>query len=151
MGAKLIAKRFENRKCHHHVPVSASECLLSCIGDKNNLHFLLATQDFALKDAVGLVPGVPILSIYHNCLVLEKPSETCIKLADKSKTKKMSMPDAERSRLNRISEAVAPKIENPAVAPKVIGKRKPIKGPNPLSMKKKKTMGGAAMGNKGKK
>lgn len=97
LGAKLICKRFEFRKCHHHQPVSAAECIASLLGlceqgrtriphnsgDKNSLHFLLATQDLALKKTAAAVPAVPVLTIHHHCLVLEKPSELSLAAAKK--------------------------------------------------------------------
>lgn len=41
LGAKLICKRFEFRKCHHHQPVAASECLKSLLGKLDTTLFRL--------------------------------------------------------------------------------------------------------------
>ena len=44
-GAALILKRFLVRKCGHQPnPVSASECFLSLVGEKNDNHYFVATQ-----------------------------------------------------------------------------------------------------------
>lgn len=44
-GAKLILQRFQIRNCKHaKEPVSASQCLLSMLGETNPHHYFIATQ-----------------------------------------------------------------------------------------------------------
>ncbi|XP_066531090.1 rRNA-processing protein UTP23 homolog [Hoplias malabaricus] len=79
-GAKLILQRFQIRKCRHSKePVSASECLLSMLGERNQHHYFVATQDRELTAGLMEIPGVPLLYIIQNTTVLDKPSECSLK------------------------------------------------------------------------
>ncbi|KAJ3609361.1 hypothetical protein NHX12_023884 [Muraenolepis orangiensis] len=74
-GAKVILQRFQVRSCKHFKsPVPASECLLSMLQETNPHHYFVATQDFAVTDEVKRLPGVPLLYIVVNTMVMEKPS-----------------------------------------------------------------------------
>ncbi|KAK7138576.1 hypothetical protein R3I93_015879 [Phoxinus phoxinus] len=79
-GAKLILQRFQIRRCKHTKdPVPASECLLSMLGETNPHHYFIATQDQELTKALKKIPGVPLLYIILNTMVLDKPSERTLK------------------------------------------------------------------------
>ncbi|CAL8292616.1 unnamed protein product [Merluccius merluccius] len=74
-GAKVILQRFQVRNCgHFQNPVPASECLLSLLEETNPHHYFVATQDFAVTEEVKRLPGVPLIYIVVNTMVLEKPS-----------------------------------------------------------------------------
>ncbi|CAL8241450.1 rRNA-processing protein UTP23 homolog [Gadus morhua] len=74
-GAKVILQRFQIRSCSHFKsPVPASECLLSMLGETNPHHYFVATQDFGVTEEVKRLPGVPLIYIVVNTMVLEKPS-----------------------------------------------------------------------------
>ncbi|XP_067281679.1 rRNA-processing protein UTP23 homolog [Pseudorasbora parva] len=98
-GAKLILQRFQIRRCKHTKdPVPASECLLSMLGETNTHHYFIATQDQELTTALKKIPGVPLLYIILNTIVLDKPSERTLKhveavqmgqIADLSKQKSL--------------------------------------------------------------
>merc|ERR1712002_231327 len=78
------------------------------------------------------VPGVPILRIHYNALVLEKPDFHSKKEADMIGASK-SMTDAERQRIKdmkKLHSIVEKKEREP--------QEKRVKGVNPLAMKKKK-------------
>ncbi|XDV34991.1 hypothetical protein PO909_005048 [Leuciscus waleckii] len=79
-GAKLILQRFQIRRCKHtNDPVPASECVLSMLGETNPHHYFIATQDQELTKALKKIPGVPLLYIILNTMVLDKPSERTLK------------------------------------------------------------------------
>ncbi|KAJ8333580.1 hypothetical protein SKAU_G00415880 [Synaphobranchus kaupii] len=74
-GAKIILQRFQIRNClHFRNPVPASQCLLSMLDAANPHHYFIASQDRELSTAVKKVPGVPLLYIVLNTIVLDKPS-----------------------------------------------------------------------------
>lgn len=79
-GAKLILQRFQIRNCKHtKEPMSASQCLLSMLGETNPHHYFIATQDQELTTALKKIPGVPLLYIILNTMVLDKPSASTLK------------------------------------------------------------------------
>lgn len=79
-GAKLILQRFQIRNCQHvKDPVPASECLLSMLEKTNPHHYFVATQDHGLTTGLKLIPGVPLLYIIMNTIVLDKPSNNSLR------------------------------------------------------------------------
>ncbi|XP_037549140.1 rRNA-processing protein UTP23 homolog [Nematolebias whitei] len=78
-GAKIILQRFQVRNCSHFKnPVPASECLLSMLEDTNPQHYFVATQDHAVTAGLKKIPGVPLLYIVLNTIVLDKPSQASL-------------------------------------------------------------------------
>ncbi|RVE67190.1 hypothetical protein OJAV_G00114520 [Oryzias javanicus] len=78
-GAKIILQRFQLRKCAHFKdPVPASECLLSMLEDSNPHHYFVATQDRTVTAGLKKIPGVPLLYIILNTIVLDKPSQASL-------------------------------------------------------------------------
>ncbi|TRZ01701.1 hypothetical protein DNTS_003587 [Danionella cerebrum] len=79
-GAKLILQRFQTRKCNHMKdPISASACFLSMVEETNPHHYFIATQDQELTTALRKIPGIPLLYIILNTMVLDKVSEQTLK------------------------------------------------------------------------
>ncbi|XP_056597376.1 rRNA-processing protein UTP23 homolog [Triplophysa dalaica] len=79
-GAKLILQRFQLRNCTHtKEPLPASQCLLSMLGETNPHHYFIATQDQELTTSLKKIPGVPLLYIILNTIVLDKPSASTLK------------------------------------------------------------------------
>ncbi|TWW65562.1 rRNA-processing protein UTP23 homolog [Takifugu flavidus] len=74
-GAKIILQKYQTRRCAHTSPVPAAECLLSMLGGQNPHHYFIATQDRTLTTALKNIPGVPLLYIILNTIVLDKPSQ----------------------------------------------------------------------------
>ncbi|XP_076006084.1 rRNA-processing protein UTP23 homolog [Genypterus blacodes] len=76
-GAKIVLQKFQVRNCQHFQnPVPASECLLSMLQDTNPHHYFIATQDRTLTAGLKKIPGVPLLYIILNTIVLDKPSQS---------------------------------------------------------------------------
>ncbi len=46
------------------------------IGESNPHHYFVASQDPELRGKLRRVPGVPLLHIIRNTMVLEKPTDT---------------------------------------------------------------------------
>ncbi|XP_071964584.1 rRNA-processing protein UTP23 homolog [Antedon mediterranea] len=132
-GAMSILKRFKVRKCAHHgKPVGASECLLSMLVDGNQHHYFIATQDPDLSNQLRKVPAAPLLYINFNAIVLEKPSLVSQKTADNKLSNKLAPSTEEKDTLKKLKQRFLPQAE------RVRFKKKKPKGPNPLSVKKKK-------------
>ncbi|CAN6205214.1 unnamed protein product [Urochloa humidicola] len=152
-NAQLLA----TTKCEHDKVVSAVNCVLSLIGDKNPEHFFVATQDADLREKLREIPGVPVIYGLKNSLFIEQPSVQQRKFAQLDEEKRLNMDISEYKKLMKAaSEGKAAASENGSdrerherpissllknalgVADKSKFKRNRAKGPNPLSCKKKK-------------
>lgn len=58
----------------HAVDSDPAACITALVGAANALHYVVATQDKALRAAMRAVPGTPVLLYSKNVLVLEPPS-----------------------------------------------------------------------------
>jgi len=132
-GAVLICKQFKLRKCHHEEPVPAQDCIKTMIGESNKHRLFVASNDRELRNTLRKVPGVPLLHIHYNALVLEKPSKHSVKEADQIDTSKTSTSDYEKEKIKRFKELHSIEDEK-----EFRPRRKKIKGVNPLAMKRKK-------------
>uniref|UniRef100_UPI0035902A5A rRNA-processing protein UTP23 homolog n=1 Tax=Myxine glutinosa TaxID=7769 RepID=UPI0035902A5A len=133
-NARIIAQRFQRRHCaHKHNPVSATECLLSLVQEKNWQHYFLATQDPELTGQVKRMPCVPLLYIIQNTPVLDRPSVTSKRAAIRAQAAQL-IPTQEKLHLREMKAKLCPKADR-------LHQRRPCKrpaGPNPLSCLKKK-------------
>ncbi|XP_057885269.1 rRNA-processing protein UTP23 homolog [Ammospiza nelsoni] len=133
-GAKLIAQRFQVRSCSHHKnPVSGSACLLSMIEDGNPHHFFIATQDQELSKKVKRKPGIPLLFIIQNTMVLDKPSPKSLAFVQKLQTNQL-VPEYQKQSIVELKEKEG-LVKQEGEKRR---KRKRAGGPNPLSCLKKK-------------
>ncbi|GJM97772.1 hypothetical protein PR202_ga14724 [Eleusine coracana subsp. coracana] len=151
-AASLLA----TTKCEHEKVVSAVNCVLSLVGDKNPEHFFVATQDAELREKLREIPGVLVIYGLKNSLFIEHPSVQR-KFAQLDEEKRLNMDISEYKKLLKAaSEGKAADNENGSggeqrerpisslvknalgVAEKSKFKKNRPKGPNPLSCKKKK-------------
>ncbi|XP_030645076.1 rRNA-processing protein UTP23 homolog [Chanos chanos] len=135
-GAKLVLQRFQIRKCKHMKdPVSTSECLLSLLEDSNRNHYFVATQDKELTSALREIPGVPLLYIVLNTIVLDKPSSRSLKHVEAVQLGELVTPSQQHSiRSLKEEQGIGEDGEERRGR-----KRKRKSGnPNPLSCLKKK-------------
>lgn len=134
-GAVLIAKRFQLRKCGHHKgAVPAAECIMNMIGTENKNGFFVASQDRTLRSLLQKIPGVPLLFINHNSILLEKPSRASYQASHQVQISRLQPSAHEKETLDQLNDTTTD------VQPR--RKRKRPGGPNPLSMlkgKKRKT------------
>ncbi|PPQ89601.1 hypothetical protein CVT25_012346 [Psilocybe cyanescens] len=129
-----LAKNFERRKCNHREPIAGDECLTSVVGDTNKHRYVVATQSHPLRVKLRSVPGSPIVHINRSVMVLEPPSDATLKAKEATEDSKL--------------HASAPDL---ALVPLVVPEQRPVKrkgpkGPNPLSVKKKKVCEAAKPG-----
>jgi len=130
-GAVLIAKRFQLRKCgHHKAAVPAAECIKSMVGANNPNGYFVASQDRDLRHLLQQVPGVPLLFINRNTILLEKPSTTSYQASDKVQISRLEPSKHEKETLEKLSDSTT------ELKPR--RKRKRVGGPNPLSVMKSK-------------
>ncbi|GLJ25621.1 hypothetical protein SUGI_0490810 [Cryptomeria japonica] len=164
-GTVLATRRLTTARCNHEMLKSAAECLEAMVGTDNPEHFFIATQDAGLRRKFRQVPGVPVLLVQKNSLLLETPSDYQHQVARMSEAERMHMNEREYKVLetreakkieSHVDSASAhdmsgdelpKKIESEdnsnsrrmlAVKDQPRFKRKKAKGPNPLSCKKKK-------------
>ncbi|XP_065910465.1 rRNA-processing protein UTP23 homolog [Dysidea avara] len=135
IGALLVAKRFQQRNCgHKHKCIPAADCFTSLIGNDNSNHYFVATQDVELRRKLRRIPGVPLLYINRNTIVLEGVSDTSRDQAKQIGVEKVQPTKYQQSVLDSLGSELAETTKKP--------KRKKIKGPNPLSCKKKSKITG---------
>ncbi|XP_063155680.1 rRNA-processing protein UTP23 homolog [Candoia aspera] len=133
-GAKLIAQRFQVRNCSHFkTPVSGSGCLLSMVEGGNPHHYFIATQDQHLAAKIKKRPGIPLLFIIQNTMVLDKPSAKSLASVQAMQTNQL-IPEYHKQTIAFLKEEKGlVKTSEPKRR-----KRKRAAGPNPLSCLKKK-------------
>lgn len=138
-GAKLILQRFQVRKCAHvKNPVPASECLLSMLEETNPHHYFVATQDHGVTAGLKKIPGVPLLYIILNTIVLDKPSQASLDHVQAVQLGEL-VPPAQQQSIRSLKEEQGIGLEGGERR----GKKRKRKqsNPNPLSCLKKKKKG----------
>ncbi|KAM6974194.1 rRNA-processing protein UTP23 homolog [Tautogolabrus adspersus] len=140
-GAKIILQKYQARRCaHFKSPVPASECLLSMLEETNPHHYFVATQDHTLTSGLKKIPGVPLLYIILNTIVLDKPSQTSLDHVQAVQLGELVSPAQQKS--------ISSLKEEQGITAQKDGERKGKKrkrkqsNPNPLSCLKKKKKGG---------
>lgn len=134
-GASLILKKFPVHVCgHEKSPVSGAACLRSMVADGNPHRYIVATQDKVLKTKLRELPGVPLMYVHYRGPVLEKPSEINEMTATNAVKSRCRPSEHEMETLKRIKKEMMVVDVNGVKR----GKRKRIRGPNPLSCKRKK-------------
>ncbi|KAK6113434.1 Fcf1 family protein [Brugia pahangi] len=124
-GALHICRQFDVESCPHRPVRTAVECIKHMARRmKRRATYFFATQDNELTEALKQIPGVPILFIKYNAILIDKPSEVTIQEIEK--------PKDQLTEVNELKKAILGEDEKPR------RKRKHPKGPNPLSVKKKK-------------
>ncbi|KAJ3561961.1 hypothetical protein NP233_g9870 [Leucocoprinus birnbaumii] len=123
-----LAKTFERRKCNHKEPIAGDDCLLSVVGDSNKHRYVITTQSHPLRVQLRSIPATPIVHINRSVVVLEPPSDITLQAKTRAEEQVLHATILDKDH----TTASAPKT-NPL--PK---KKKGPKGPNPLSVKKKK-------------
>ncbi|KAF8633996.1 hypothetical protein AX15_001170 [Amanita polypyramis BW_CC] len=121
-----LAKTFERRKCNHLEAIPTDECILSVIGESNKHRYVVATQSHPLRVKLRMVPAVPLLHINRAVLILEPPSDATMRTKEAAEERSLHAPTFNIPLL---------KSSEPQ---EMLRKKKGAKGPNPLSVKKKK-------------
>lgn len=152
------AKTYERRRCGHlpedyPEPLSAKECITFVVdpkGTKHNKHrYVVASNDLEVRKSLRQVLGVPLVYVSRSVMIMEPMAEATGDQRDKDEKSKFrdgikgrvsGSIGMKRKRGDDAEEAEAGKKdtaagEQPAKKKKVYGLPK---GPNPLSVKKKK-------------
>ncbi|PVU89598.1 hypothetical protein BB561_005270 [Smittium simulii] len=135
IGAVVLARKFERRRCSHTTPVPGIQCIEEIIGTENINNYCVAVQDQTLRSKLRKIHGIPLFHINRSTLILE-PISTSTKDKVKSiEQNKLSISKDEIQRLNSVSMKNEPAEQKNLIFKKF---KKP-KGPNPLSVKKSKS------------
>ncbi|XP_056275780.1 rRNA-processing protein UTP23 homolog [Pseudoliparis swirei] len=139
-GAKIILQRFQTRRCEHFKdPVPASECLLSMLEDTNPHNYFVATQDHSLTAGLKKIPGVPLMYIIMNTIVLDKPYQASLDHVRAVQLGELVSPSQQQTLRSLKEEQGIAQNDGEQRGKKRKRKRS---NPNPLScMKKKKKAG----------
>ncbi|KAH9946692.1 PIN domain-like protein [Amylocystis lapponica] len=122
-----LAKIFERRKCNHREPIPGDECLASVVGETNKHRYVVATQSQELRSQLRAIPAVPIVHINRSVMILEPPSAATLNAKETVEEEALHPSAPEKAGL--------PSATSTEPTPK---KKRGPKGPNPLSIKKKK-------------
>ncbi|KAG6878414.1 hypothetical protein C0993_007015 [Termitomyces sp. T159_Od127] len=120
-----LAKTFERRKCNHQEPIPGDDCLETVVGPTNKHRYVILTQSQTLRVKLRRIPAVPIVHINRSVMVLEPPSDLTLLTKAQMEEKALQPSPSELT-------FVGP---SPEISKK---KKRGPKGPNPLSVKKKK-------------
>ncbi|CAG9533842.1 unnamed protein product [Cercopithifilaria johnstoni] len=125
-GALHICKQFDIELCPHRPVRTAVECIKHMARRmKRGITCFFATQDNELMEALKQIPGIPVLFIKYNAILIDRPSQATIQEIERPKDQLLE--------INELKKTVFGEGEKPK------RRRKGPKGPNPLSVKKKKT------------
>lgn len=145
--------------------VSEARCLLDLLADhphgneqaKNKQHYILATADadereqrsksfLNVRERARMIPGVPIIYVKRSVMILEEFSGVSERLRNRAEKDKFSeglVNDRKRKRGDGVDDSSDEKDDNAESTqqdPKARGLGR-AKGPNPLSVRKKKKVG----------
>ena len=126
-----LAKTCERRRCGHIPdPLSSHDCLTSClnISGENKHRYILATQDERLRGEMRMIPGVPMVYIRRAVMIMEPPSPASLTKRDVLEREKLGGLEGSKRKRDGNDDGTAKK------------KKKAPKEPNPLSVKKKKSV-----------
>lgn len=129
-----MIKTLRLAKClHSELEIRPAKCLLSIVDHEANAeHFFIATQDVNLLKKLDSRAACPYISIKLNALFLNKPTQASKDQAKKELEGALTT-DYE---LNKLKEIKRLELGEEAES-KSGGKRKKVKGPHPLSCRKK--------------
>lgn len=153
-------------RCDHEQIKNAEGCIVEIIGENNPDHFYVGTQDTDMRKKFQEVPGVPLIFGLRNALFLQPPSAFQRQFAKNSEEERSHMTEKEVALLKKRTKDLVenweigdssdenggPEDENLEMQPQKYSSRKGMKvkdrpqfkrnkakGPNPLSVQKKKS------------
>jgi U3 small nucleolar RNA-associated protein 23 len=144
--------KYKIESCSHNL--SPEDCIKSYIGKKNYKRYYVATQDNNLRKYLRSIPGVPILYNDQNIIMIEKPSFASKEAFLKRESLKMEPKKDEKLLLSRERKDVNNFMKEEYMKSLHYQKRlediklmringrlkRKAKGPNPLSVLKKKSI-----------
>ncbi|KAM0682973.1 hypothetical protein MDAP_001383 [Mitosporidium daphniae] len=138
-GALFMSKSFERIRNCKHAPgsVSSLDCIREQIGSANKHKYVVCSQDTAFLQELSTLGGVPTIHIYKGVLQLDPISSASKALKEEKEAQKDKLTKAERREIATLINQ-----PDPTDVPQKRVKRKIVKGPNPLSVKKRKALVG---------
>jgi U3 small nucleolar RNA-associated protein 23 len=156
-----LAKRFERRRCNHHEleePLSEKECLEAVVihNSENKHRYCVATQGGDIRAMLRAVPGVPLVYISRSVMIMEPMAPISAMRRERGEREKFragikdirpkgaAAGNKRKWPLEGEEEEGAEggggkgEGDNEGGEEKKKKKRRGLKGPNPLSVKKKK-------------
>ena len=145
LGAEYTAtrqacKRYALHSCgHDDSSPSAADCLISQIENANSEHFFVATQDRGLQRRAKNLPGGAVIFASVNGVHLDSPSDAQ-RQHEMKQEEAQQLPGQVERRSKQFNDLLEEDDEPQAKphAPSGIFRRNRAKGPNPLSIKKKR-------------
>lgn len=119
---------------------AACDGLRRTVGEANAGRFLVCTMDEGLRRDLRRVPGVPLILLNQTSLVLESPSAASLRNVESQERGKQGVTGEAREAIDRIRSAARAAGTASGDGQRV---KKRAKGPNPLSVKKRKDATGA--------
>lgn len=151
-GITSIISEYKIEECPHN-QMEPVNCIRSYIGKRNNTKYFVATQDKFLRSMLRKVPGVPLIFFDQNMILIDKLSSASLAASERREELKEDPKKKEKKVLNekkkeikefllqevRQSKRYKERIEEYKLN-RVMGRiKKKAKGPNPLSVKKKRS------------
>ncbi|KAG7662810.1 uncharacterized protein J8A68_003664 [[Candida] subhashii] len=137
------AKTFERRRCNHREAIDPHDCIESIVNIKgeNKHRYVVATQNLPLRKKLRKIPGIPLIFMNRSVMVMEPMSDATAEYSRKYEEKKLTggLNDAKRAGVINKEEEKPKEDKQTDGGEPPKKKRKGPKGPNPLSVKKKKT------------
>ena len=128
-GVLVICKNYELYCCGDNGARKARGCLKGIIERGNKDKMIIATKDSNVTNYANTQPGVPILYINGNTILLDKPSESTELKADNASKDKLGLTENEKKVLKQINQE---NYEREQAERKP--KRKKPQQPNPLRL-----------------
>lgn len=129
-GAVMIGSGLKYARCNHEGVIEPGQCLKLLIQGGNPDRLIMGAQEVGLRHFVRDTPGVPLLFIQGQVPILEPPAGSDKKHVLEERSARTHLSTEEQKQLDALKPP----------QPEKLHKRKKIKGPNPLSVKKKKTV-----------
>jgi len=135
-----IAKTFERRRCNHREAIEPEDCLKDVVGATNKHRYILAVQSPVLLKTLSPIPGLPLIHFNpRHVLVLSPPSTATVRLKNKAEEERRLEGGKVMEGMEEGENVVGLGVTVVSSAADVRGGRK-VKGVNPLSVKKKRTV-----------
>ena len=151
-GILKLISQYKIEECNHN-QLDPITCIRNYIGKKNHDKYFVATQDDFLRKQLRKIPGVPLIFFDQNMLLIDKLSPSSLEASEKRENLKEAPQKKEQKILNEkkneVKDFLIQEFKNSAYYKrkseeyklnKLMGKiKKKANGPNPLSVKKKKS------------
>ncbi|KAJ9071726.1 hypothetical protein DSO57_1034149 [Entomophthora muscae] len=134
-GSVVAAKRFIRRRCPHQTAIKGIDCMKEIIGPTNEFRYCVASQNQDLNKQLLDIPAIPLLTLSRDTLLLSPLSAASQAKINKAASIKLLPSADELKRLKAVTGLDLEALKEPQLP---LHKRKKAKGPNPLSVKKKK-------------